>query len=57
MNEWEQKGYELAKLGYPALDNVWGTKNFPTKHKKEFRKGQIKAWKEGKANKPWFMIK
>jgi hypothetical protein len=53
--KWFDIGYNDQCWGYPALDHVWGTKNFPLDKKDSYRKGQEQAYRDGKAAKPWFL--
>lgn len=50
-----KKGYEDQSWGYPLLDHVWGTKKYPKIYQEDYRKGQIDAYKNNNAEKPWFI--
>jgi hypothetical protein len=59
--EWYDLGYEEQCWRYPLLDHVWGDKKYfwqkakyPKKFQKYYRQGQIQAYLDGKAEKPWF---
>ena len=59
--EWYYLGYEEQCWRYPLLDHVWGNKKYfwqkakyPKKFQKYYREGQIQAYLDGKAEKPWF---
>lgn len=58
---WYELGYEHQCWGYPILDHAWGNKKYfwqkakyPKKYQKYYRLGQIHAFEQGKAEKPWF---
>jgi len=57
--EWYDSGYEAQCWGYPLLDHVWGDEKYlyqkyPKKFQKYYREGQIQAYLDGEAKKPWF---
>ncbi len=59
--EWYDSGYEAQCWGYPLLDHAWGDKKYfwqkakyPKKFQKYYREGQIQAYLDGEAEKPWF---
>lgn len=54
--KWFEMGYHDQCEEYPLLDYVWGTEGYPIEYKVTYRKGQISAYADGKANKPDFFI-
>lgn len=52
--KWYDRGYTEQCWGYPLLDHAWGSSE-PKKFQEVYREGQIKAWKDGEASKPWFI--
>ena len=52
--EYFDKGYNDQCWRYPLLDHVWGSKKYPKKYQEFYRAGQVKAYEDSKAEKPWF---
>jgi len=53
-NKWFKAGYEEQCRGYPILEHVWGTENYPKEFQQEYHNGQIQAFLDGEAERPWF---
>jgi hypothetical protein len=56
------QGYANQIGRYPLLDHVWGNKKYfwqkaryPKKYQKFYQLGQIKAYRDNKAERPWFI--
>ena len=52
--EFFDKGYNDQCWGYPLLDHAWEGNSHPKEYQESYRKGQIKAYQDGKAECPWF---
>lgn len=59
--DWYDKGYRDQCSRYPLLDHVWGSKKYfwqkseyPKKYQEAYRRGQVQAYLDGKAECPWF---
>jgi len=52
--KWFDKGYQEQEWGYPLLDHSWGNFANPKRFQAIYRAGQVQAFIDGKAKKPWF---
>ena len=55
---WYDRGYIEQEWGYPLLDHAWSINpwsKYPKKYQKYYKRGQIQAFIDGNAKKPWFI--